>query len=328
MSSASDGLTAASQPVAPAGLAAAETGAVLARLPATALRAHGPDAATFLHGQLANDVTGLPVGGVNRSLSLNHRGHAMAEASVLRRAKDDLLLVVHDAGGDLVEESLRSHIIFDQVTLERLPAQALLTVQGPVAAELLGAAPEAGSFAVTEVAGAQVTVWPHRRSAAGGYDLLVAEADEAAVVAALTAAGAQVVPAASIDALRVRAGLPTAGGEGGEGVLPQEAALEGGLSYRKGCYLGQEIMARIEARGNLRRSLTRLELAALPQPGSERAITHGGRTVGLLGTVVQIGSDGGGQPVVEALAVLRNDLPADAELEAGGVSVARRVSPP
>ena len=300
---------------------------MLARLPATALRAHGPDAAPFLHGQLANDVTGLPVGGVNRSLSLNHRGHAMAEASVLRRAKDDVLLVVDDAGGDLVEESLQSHIIFDQVTLERLPGQALLTVQGPAAAALLGAAPEAGSFAATQVAGAPVTVWPRQRSTAGGYDVLVADADAAAVMAALTAAGAQAVAAASIDALRVRAGLPTAGGEGGEGVLPQEAALEASLSYRKGCYLGQEIMARIEARGNLRRSLARLELAALPQPGSERAITHAGRTVGLLGTVVQVESGGGGEPVVEALAVLRNDLPADAELEVGGVTVSRRVSP-
>ncbi|MFA5552101.1 MAG: hypothetical protein WDA03_10870, partial [Trueperaceae bacterium] len=93
-------------------LLAAEKGAVLARLPATVVRVHGADAAPFLHGQLANDVTGLKPGGVNQGLSLTHKGHAVAESSVLRRAAGDLLLVVDDQAGAWVVDSLESHIIF------------------------------------------------------------------------------------------------------------------------------------------------------------------------------------------------------------------------
>ncbi len=302
-------------------LRAAETGAVVAHLPSRVVLAQGPDAASFLHGQLANDVTGLPVGGVNRSLSLNHRGHAMAESSVLRRGKDEFLLVVGDDGGEFVIDSLEQHIIFDQVTLTPQPDLVLLTLQGAGAAQLLPQAPQAGSSSVCELAGHQVTAFPRRRSTGGGFDLLVDRAGAEAVTATLVDAGGVEVAPAVIDALRIRALLPTAGREGGEGVLPQEAGLEDALSYRKGCYLGQEIMARIEARGNLRRSLTRLELDSAAVTG--RQISRGGRAVGLLGSVVQIEGPDGGAPMVEALAVLRNDLEGDEPLEVAGANVCR-----
>jgi len=302
-------------------LSAAETAAVVAQLPSQTVLAQGPDAASFLHGQLANDVTGLEVGGVNQSLSLNHRGHAMAESSVIRRGKHEFLLVIGDDGGEQVVDSLEQHIIFDQVTLTPQPQLTLLTLQGTGAAALLPGAPGAGTSAAFEFAGHQVTAFPRRRSVAGGFDLLVESEGAAAVTEALSSAGAQEVGPAVIDALRVRALVPTAGREGGEGVLPQEAGLEGSLSYRKGCYLGQEIMARIEARGNLRRSLTRLELDSPAVTG--RQILRDGRTVGLLGSVVQIEDEEGGAPVVEALAVLRNDLEEGEPLEVSGVPVCR-----
>lgn len=303
-------------------LAAAAAGAVVARLPVMVVLAHGPDAAPFLHGQLANDVSGLQVGAVNLSLSLNHRGHAMAEGAVLRQAKTEVLLALDGEAHDPVLDSLRSHVIFDQVELEAQPGRALLTVQGAGAGALMPQAPEEGTFVATKLAGASVLVYRRRRSGPGGYDLLVDAADLAAVEAALAGAGARLVGAEVIDALRVQALLPTAAGEGGDGVLPQEAGLEGSLSYRKGCYLGQEIMARIEARGNLRRSLARLQLESAAV--TAREVKLDGRTVGLLGTVVAVEDPDGGAPLVEALAVLRNDLPPEAQLEAGSVAVCRR----
>ena len=88
-----------------AALAAASDGpAVVAALAGhTVVRVRGSDARSFLHGQLAADVTGLAVGEAVRSLLLNHRGHALAEVMVLRRS-DDLLVVVEDdvAPGDVV----------------------------------------------------------------------------------------------------------------------------------------------------------------------------------------------------------------------------------
>lgn len=299
----------------------ARTGAVLARLPAGVIRAAGPDAAAFVHGQLANDVTGLKVGGVNQSLSLNHRGHALAEASVLRTGKDELLVVVDDGRAQLVFEGLDSHIIFDQVELEWRPQLALLTLQGAGAAGLLPLTPDEGKYTTLELAGAPVTLYPRRRSEQGGFDLLVEADDVPGVVQQLAAAGAVEVSGGVIDALRVLGAVPTAAGEAGGGVLPQEAGLEGSLSYRKGCYLGQEIMARIEARGNLRRSLARLVLSGAPEfQGDDRPITLEGRTVGRLGSTVQLEGMAGAPSTFMALAVLRNDLPADAQLQVGGRS--------
>ncbi len=316
-------------------LLAAAQAAVVARIDALPISAVGPDAPAFLHGQLANDVTGLPVGGVNLSLHLNHKGHAVAEGSVLRRGKSDLLYVVEGAAAEWVFDSLSGHIIFDDVALGR-PELVLITVQGAGASALLPEAPAAGQALTLELRGHAVTVYGRRRSEHGGFDLLVALSDVDGVVKALTSAGATPVGRETLDALRVAAGLPSAAGEGGEGVLPQEAGLEHALSYRKGCYLGQEIMARIEARGNLRRSLTRLGLSAVPGSAVERADGAGGaptpapsaartvylegRAVGALGTVViREADEAGGRPTVEALAVLRNDVPPAARFTVAGV---------
>ena len=110
------------------------------------------------------------------------------------------------------------------------------------------------------------------------------------------------------------AGIASASGEGGEGALPQEVGLEHAVSYRKGCYLGQEIMARIEARGNLRKGLRGLKLAALP--GSEtRDLTLEGKKVGRLGSVAEHPDLG-----IIALASVRMELEAGQEVEVGEIT--------
>lgn len=361
-----------------AALAAALEGpAVVAALAGhTVVRVRGSDARSFLHGQLAADVTGLAVGEAVRSLLLNHRGHALAEAMVVRRS-DDLLVVVEDGAGDWVRSTLAEHIIFDDVTLERVDDVACLTVQGVRAADVVtgvlsdasvavaavepGSSPRFwhGSVSRQEPAGtAEVVVYPRRRSAAGGIDIVVFSGSGAAdraegsgagltagssagsgaevtstaadVLADLVAAGAVAVTASAIDAARVAACVTTVGGEGGEGVLPQEADLTEALSYRKGCYLGQEVMARIEARGSLKRGIATVELIGedgASGPGraqEDRAIRASGRPVGVLGTSAVM-PDGR----VLALAVVRHDLEDGSELSAGGrrLRLLRAVTP-
>ena len=313
-----------------AALAAAIDGPpFVARLPGSAVLAlTGSDARGFLHGQLANDVNGLAEGRVGRSLLLNHKGHALAETAVARTA-DRLLCVVDDTKLAWVKDTLERHIVFDDVKLAELPA-AVVTLQGARAAEALEAAglptPQGDTLELLDERWGEASlVYRTRRSKAGGFDVVLL-ADEGAAelanaaLAALAAAGAIEVGAEQLDAARVAAGVPSAGGEGGDGVLPQEACLTELLSYRKGCYLGQEIMARIEARGTLRRGLALLELEGLPTASGEgdadaRKITLDGRSVGLLGTTARL-PDG----TVRALGVLRSDLPEDARLSVGGVA--------
>lgn len=344
-------------------LAAAENGPpVTARLAATGVhRLRGSDARSFLHGQVTADITRLAVGEATRSLLLNHRGHALAEAMVLR-ANDEVTVVVEDGMAAWVGATLAEHIIFDDVTLDHAAA-ATVTLQGAGASAALAAAFPAAAEALAgagdgvdqpfwsterwlDAAGVdrgEVLVYPRRRSAAGGFDLVAlaqvdapAAADRTAdqLISTLVAAGALPVPATAIAAARVAAGVSTAGGEGGPGVLPQEADLTQALSYRKGCYLGQEVMARIEARGSLKRGLVTVELegdaplaavgrepgsnAVEPSPESKaaRAIELDGRSVGILGTAAVM-PDGR----VMALAVLRLDLQPGAKLTVGGLGV-------
>lgn len=347
--------SASARQAAAAALAAGTGGApVVARLErAGAFTARGPDAGAFLHGQLAADITSLTPGRSRRSLLLNHRGHALAEAVVARDAAE-WLIVVDDAMADWVGDTLAQHIIFDDVDLARVAAVATLTVQGTGAlAVLQSALPNVGlaeALAVGDAerggaawrgvhtdSGADLVIYSRTRSAAGGFDLALLGAarsrvgedavDQHEVAALLTAArqleeslvaaGAVSVGEAAIDAARLAAGVATAGRDGGAGVLPQEAGLTAALSYRKGCYLGQEVMARIEARGNLKRGLVTVELTPQDeaQEGS-REITLAGKTVGLLGTAAVMPD---GRKL--ALAVLRSDLAADAALSVAGHEV-------
>lgn len=288
---------------------------LLAPLSGTALlRAAGGDRLEFVHGQVSSEVKGLKGGELSEGLLLNHKGHALAQLAVLRQP-EAVLLAVDDGALELVRRQLEDHIVFDDVTLEVLPWRAL-TVQGEGAADAVAAAlgepPGPGRFAEASFAEGGVITRPSRRSAAGGYDLYGPAEPLEALEARLKAAGAQPADAAALELLRVLAGIPSAAREAGEGVLPQEAGLEPRVSYRKGCYLGQEIMARIEARGNVRRSLHGVRLEAWPPQGA-RDVLADGKVVGRLGTVAKHPDLG-----VLALAVLRRDLAPEAALEVGG----------
>ena len=312
------GLVAKAEEPSAAELVALEEGALLVPLPDSGLlRLTGSDRIDFLHGQLSNDVRGLRSGRANRSLLLNHKGHALAQMSVLR-SDEELHVIVESGGLEAVEESLRRHIIFDQVELVRQGEAVVLTLQGPVAGAALGEvlqveAPEAGYFAQSDYEGSQILVVASERTLPGGYDLIASQGSARPFVEALLEAG--VVPGGrpALELARVKAGIASAAGEAGDGVLPQEAGLEPLVSYRKGCYLGQEIMARIEARGKLRRELACVQLAGEPAEG-ERDLVLEGKRVGRLGPVVRDPEFG-----YLALAVLRSDLAEGAELEVADV---------
>ncbi len=278
------------------------------------LRVTGADQLDFVHGQVSNDIKRLTPGEASEGLLLNHKGHALASLRVLRR-ENDLLIAVDGDAGRFVQKELEDHIIFDAVDLEALD-MVVLTLQGDPAAALVTDvlevdAPSGSSF-VTTIFDAEVGVVPSRRTGAGGFDLLAPPGAALPLFEALVTAGAVAAGERALNIARVAAGIATAEFEGGAGVLPQEAGLEHAVSYTKGCYLGQEIMARLEARGKLRRSLQGLKLDGLPDAGA-RDVQAAGKTVGRLGTVAEHPDHG-----VVALAVLRNDLEPEAVLEVGG----------
>lgn len=322
----------------PSAWTALHEGAIVVDLPSVgSLRLVGDDRVAFLHGQLANDVRSLPVGGALRTLQLNVKGHALAQMTLHRR-DDDVHLAVEDGAAPEVARRLRDHLVFDEVSIEDLAGVLrTVTVQGPAAWSVVrrafGEVPAPGAFASATVGDASLLLTGSRRSVSGGVDVhvLARHADDA--LRRLEGAGAVVGDAASLEASRVEAGVPRAGREAGPGVLPQEAGLADAISTRKGCYLGQETMARIEARAQVRRGLVRLVLSdvvvsdqgpgvATDHPASDAAETTNevradDRVVGRLGTLARHPRLG-----LVALAVVRSGLKPDVTLVAAGRAAA------
>ncbi|WP_019588076.1 YgfZ/GcvT domain-containing protein [Deinococcus apachensis] len=276
------------------------------RLPSSALRVTGADRVDFVQGQMTNDLRGAPTPGVVACGFLNVRGQIEFFARAYKREGDVYLHL--DAGqAEALAARLRRYIIFDQVEVEDLSGE-LRTVHVWDEAAVPGWNPQGGSAQTFELAGGTVLAGRVDRTGTPGVDLHFLARHEEAVLAAL---GGGEAPLDALDGARVRAGIPDITRDGFVGVLPQEVGLDVGgplpsISYRKGCYVGQEIMARLEARGNARYHLARLRGEGLPD---HAAVTREGRAVG------QAGLQAGGL----SLARLRKELLAGDVVEVGGV---------
>ena len=284
---------------------------VVPLLTTTALVVGGSDRAPFLHGQLSNVVQGLPVGACRRALQLDARGRVVGETLVAVR-DETIELAVDDGRGLAVRGSLEQHVVFDDVAIDdQAGVRVSVTVQGAGAGRLLervvGPAPAPGSFALAPFDGASVVIAERRRSLAGGYDLHLPVGQLGALLSALRTAGGTLAGERALALARVLAGVASAAHDGGPSALPQEIGLAPAVSFAKGCYLGQEIMARIEARGAVKRGLARVTLhgdALPPERGSDRRLWHDGREAGWLGEWVRAPD---GRRL--ALAVVRRGLP-------------------
>jgi tRNA-modifying protein YgfZ len=214
----------------------------------------GPDAAGFLHGLLSNDVEGLAPGAAARALLLDAKGHVQADLRVRRDADDAFTLVLAPAAGALVAGLLdRYHFSED------------LELLGPEEAETL-------TLPATAAAGLELVV---PSPLPGAVEAVVDD-----VAAAIAASGLPEAPAASLEMARVAAGAPLVGVDTGPSTLVQEAGLEDdAVSFEKGCYLGQETVARAEYRGRVNRRLRGLRLAAGP-PATGGRVLLDGREVG------------------------------------------------
>lgn len=265
----------------------------------------GADRTDFVHGQMTGDLRGAPVPGVVPCAFLNVRGQIEHFAYAYKRPDDIYLHLAAGEAPDLMAR-LRRYVIFDQVELEDL-SDTLRSVhvwgQAVEGWNPAGAAAQQWTLGGSLVLGGKVA-----RGAEGGFDLHYLARDEEAV---LTALGGEERPLAELEALRVQAGLPDVTRDGWTGSLPQEVGLDLGgplpaISYRKGCYVGQEIMARIEARGQTRFDLARLVGAGLP---SHAPVMQGDKEVGRSGQSV------GGA----VLARLRREVAGGDTVQVGGV---------
>lgn len=281
------------------------------RLPSSALRLTGADRVDFAQGQMTNDLRGAPTPGVVACCFLNVRGQIEFFARAYKRA-EDVYLHLAERQAPALAARLRRYIIFDQVEVQDVSGE-LRTLHVWGGQSVPGWNPAGGDAQTFELAGG--TVLAGRVNRVGepgidlpGIDLHYLARHEPEVLAAL---GGEEAPLSQLDAARVRAGIPDVDRDGLTGTLLPEIGLDVGgplpaISYRKGCYVGQEIMARLEARGQARYHLARLAGEGLPDHAE---VTREGKVVGQAG----LHADG------LSLARLRKELAEGEAVEVGGV---------
>lgn len=220
------------------------------------LRISGPDAYTYLQGQFTQELD-RPIGSAAFGLWLNQKGKTLAESTILRLHDNDFILVGGESPASVIRERLESYLVADEVELadetSRYTRLILVEAEGrPPIESVMGPLPATGSFAV--VPGG--CVFRGRNSRANNLEIWI-EAEEAMRLAdRLRSAGAQEVDRVAIDARRIESGLATVPRDIGPGDLPNEGGLETeAISYTKGCFLGQEVMARLKNLGQVRRRL-------------------------------------------------------------------------
>jgi len=264
----------------------------------------GPEAREFLQGQVSNDVEALAPGTGCYAALLTHKGKMLADLRVLAFERglwlDTERLALQELFNVLHRTKLGRAVEIEKRTLQR----GLLSLVGPAAATVAGVAPLAEhAHVLAQIGGVAVRVV--------GTDLgldVVCDAEDAPVVAAsLAAAGSLPVPEAAAEVLRVERGRPRYGVDLDDSVIPQEAGLNArAVSFTKGCYVGQETVARLHYRGKPNRHLRGLRLSAPVATGTPLRL--GEREVGRVGSTVVSPVHG---PIALAL-VRREAAPGDA----------------
>jgi folate-binding protein YgfZ len=231
----------------------------LVDLPRDVLRVSGRDAASFLQGQLSQDLDPLPVriGSSADALLLQPTGKVEAMLRVTRWTEGAFLLDVDAGWGDSVEARLRRFLLRMDVAIEPLPWRCL-ALRGPRAHEV-----DTGALALQ----ADWPGWP-------GVDLL---GDPPPAPAGVPEATAE-----DYEAARIEAGVPRMGAELDDRTIPAEAGVvERSVSFTKGCFVGQELVARIDSRGgNVPRRLRGLVVEGKAAPPAGAAVAVGDKEVG------------------------------------------------
>jgi folate-binding protein YgfZ len=237
------------------------------------LRLTGGDRTRFLNAMVTNDVASLATGSSCAALMTTTKGKIYAELLVLAR-KDDLLVLVMQGSTARVIEALESHIIADDVELTDVSAShGVLSSEGPKCRELVWRVfpreplpLRPGEFTENEYQGMHATVVRHSVAGDKGLHVIVGGDHLARMRDYLVQGGVGIdcgpVGRVAWNIRRVENGLPWFGSDVTEDNFPKEVRLNDHVSYEKGCYLGQETIARMHHRGH-----PNWQLVALSVPG-------------------------------------------------------------
>jgi tRNA-modifying protein YgfZ len=248
----------------------------------------GPDAPTFLQSLVSQDLDAIPVGGAGHSLLLQPQGKLLVDFYAVHVETDTWWCVCEGGFGDALASGLKRFKIRVKVEIEQVPVATLALRGVSVAAD---------------TSGVQIVAvdWP-------GSDAFDAIGPEDAIARLSASIDAPLLDADGYERARIEAGVPRQGLDTDERTIPQEAGLElVAVSFTKGCFVGQELVCRIDSRGHVNRHLRRLRAGSGVAVGA--TVSFEGREVG------EVTSTAGDV----ALAMLRREIEPGASVNAGEV---------
>jgi aminomethyltransferase len=255
----------------------------------------GSEAAQFLNGLITNDVKALEENAWMRAAFPNVQGRLIAEARILKLGGEKFLFDTEAATHERVLKTLERFTLAGDFRVNDLTDEtALISVQGARAAEIIkvtldedAARVGRGRVHVAQWNNQSLQVIRATWTAEDGFDVFVNGAEAVSLWEALTASGGRAVGFDALDLLRIEAGLPFYGVDMDETNVVLEAAPDEAVSFTKGCYIGQEIIARIHWRGHVAKKLCGLSFDDSGEPKRDDKIrTMDGKEIGRLTSVI------------------------------------------
>jgi tRNA-modifying protein YgfZ len=281
------------------------------------LLVEGPEAAEYLQGQLTNDVEALSPGEGCYAALLDRKGHIQSDMRVLRLGPERIWIDTEPETSEVVRRHLETYKIGREAEIVDLSGErGVLTLIGPAAPSVASSpAPSPHGVRETTVGGVECVLV----GTPDGIDLIPHATETGRLRDALLDAGAAEVDPEAVEIMRIEDGRPRFGAEMTVETMPAEAGIvEDAVSFTKGCYIGQEPVARLHHRGRPNRHLRGLRLDGPAKPGERLRL--GEKEVGRLGSFCVSPAHG---PI--ALAIVRREAGPGDELAVGEDGVTARV---
>ena len=291
----------------------------------------GRDRVRWMNGMVTNNIRDLAVGHGVYCFLLTPQGHNQGDLVAYNRG-DYLLATTDLEQAPKITATLQRYIIMDQVEIADI-SDKLSTVglAGPKAAETLAQAEidaaqlEAGQVVDLDWRGLGISVARSAHPLMDAYEVWVARENVEKVREGLIASEATPVGSDAVEMFRIVRGVPRYGVDLRERDLPQETNQQHALNFTKGCYIGQEIVERIRARGNVHRTFLGFEVEGDP-PQAGTKIRSNDKDVGEITSAARMTFPGGLRTL--ALGYLRREVAApDTVVQVGEQSARVRALP-
>jgi folate-binding protein YgfZ len=232
----------------------------------TLVEVTGDDRATWLEGLITQSVTELEPGQSRYGCVINLKGRVLTDFQV-GNVGDRLLIGLPRDRASTVIEHLEGRLITEDAELaDRSAEVAVMTIQGPGSAALVGLASDCGAI---DIGGVPCQALSRSHTGQPGIDVFAPAPMVDQVAGALVGLGVVPLSPEALETQRIAAGIPLYGTDFDEAVIPLEAGLNDAIHWGKGCYLGQEVLARLAHRGHTNKELRVLHVDGPAQAGDE-----------------------------------------------------------